>query len=315
MFGCGGSSPEPVTPADVSDVEEGPVIPVADLSELGDPLDVRLAAIPEADMSVENSPKAFRATAAGMMAFGTLHIAEVSNAKEQAANGCPSLTDDGAVMTLTADGCTVATDNPFQRHGVARAHYTMVDGRQEIHRVEFEEWGQEKQVDCAGTTRPSRSAITGSVETTEGSMTLSMFREVIGMERERDGSCSVGGVTVIRYSLTTREDANGRDVWNGSGTIGGRNGRAEFRTVDEVTHRDTCAHEPLSGQTIVRAGGHEAVVTYDGETACDQPGSANWTLDGQDQGATEIARCAVGGDPAGFLPALIALLFVRRRRS
>ncbi len=315
LFGCGGA---PAAPADPTDLTENIAEEVTDVADAvpTDPITARLAAMPEMTLT-EGTPPSFKATPAAVTGFAAMMSMRLNGALQQAEAGpCPAMEDDGSFITFTANGCEVtdSTGATTRLLGTARAGYRVdEEGKKVLGKdlIELNGWGDEKQIDCGGTMQTSRTEHTGSMQNN-----LRMIITTTGMALSADGTCSAGDTVVIDYGLPTRvENADGSDTWNGSGTIGGPDGRFTIETIDEVTHSDSCRTEPMSGRTIIRAGGREAVVTYDGATSCDDPGMANWSLDGADQGQTVVPRCSAGGDPSGFFPALLALLFVRRRRT
>ncbi len=112
-----------------------------------------------------------------------------------------------------------------------------------------------------------------------------------------------------------------RSTWSGSGRIGSDLvGRYDIATEDEVIDYTVCQHEPLSGLTRISAGGHEAVIHYDGATDCVDSGTATWTLDGAEQGEIAGVHCsAAPGSRGGGAIALatllgaLALTIIRRR--
>jgi hypothetical protein len=64
---------------------------------------------------------------------------------------------------------------------------------------------------------------------------------------------------------------------------------------------------------------HTVVISYDGETDCDDDDAARWSRDGQDQGLVTGVSCAVTGNRAGlvqtvFLLALSIGAAARRRQ-
>mgnify|MGYP001226537526 CR=1 FL=1 len=109
--------------------------------------------------------------------------------------------------------------------------------------------------------------------------------------------------------------------WRAEGDAAAQgHGRVHVR-VEELDVSEACKAEPWGGVMYLRSGASEAVVRYDGATACDEKGVATWTLDGQPQGDVDVAgalRCAVGSGrgraPVG-LGLLVVLALGRRRRA
>jgi hypothetical protein len=102
-----------------------------------------------------------------------------------------------------------------------------------------------------------------------------------------------------------------RVVWNGRGALGdGVDGVTDVESIDVVWERGVCSTEPLSGETVLRAAGHRAVLSHDGATDCDPTQTVTWTYDGRDMGEAEVPACAVRrpGAPGSALPPLALLL-------
>jgi hypothetical protein len=64
-------------------------------------------------------------------------------------------------------------------------------------------------------------------------------------------------------------------------------GYVEFE-MEAEKRRSGCSIEPWSGSHTRSAGGHTAVVSYDGATGCGSEPSAPWTLDGVDMGHVTV---------------------------
>ncbi len=104
-------------------------------------------------------------------------------------------------------------------------------------------------------------------------------------------------------------------TWSGSGWMGTDGfGMVDAITEDEVIDTSVCQTEASSGTTTLSAGGHVAVLRYDGSTKCDDTPSVPFTLDGEERGELEGVSCSThDGSPARTAPmALLALLFGRR---
>mgnify|MGYP001270728821 CR=1 FL=1 len=58
------------------------------------------------------------------------------------------------------------------------------------------------------------------------------------------------------------------------------------------------------------------VVTYDGESDCDEASTVQWSLNGEDQGEMEGVSCSTGTQPKNalaILGLLLGLILIRRR--
>lgn len=134
------------------------------------------------------------------------------------------------------------------------------------------------------------------------------------------------GYNVLVYELDSPlsllEDEPPSDsprAWSGSGTLAlAELGKFE---VESYGFRDSelCKSEPIRGRTQLRAGGHVAVVSYDGAVDCEEgePGKAPWTLDGVPMGEVVLPRCAMtSAETRGWpwlLLGIIAAVRARRR--
>lgn len=124
--------------------------------------------------------------------------------------------------------------------------------------------------------------------------------------------------------LSDTRDLAQPSVESGLGTVAVTSlGKVEVLHFDVVRDRSVCVSEPLSGITKLRAGGHTALITYDGEFDCDPAGLATWTLDGVPMGELDVGlwNCstapATRGGPGLLGPWLLVLMLVVRaaRRS
>ena len=72
-------------------------------------------------------------------------------------------------------------------------------------------------------------------------------------------------------------------------------------TLDEHSDVSACEYGPLSGTLSLVSGDDEAVLTFDGETDCDDNTSATWTLNGDDQGTiTGVGYLCATTSPRGL---------------
>lgn len=95
----------------------------------------------------------------------------------------------------------------------------------------------------------------------------------------------------------------GPSEWSGVGTIAtAEHGKVEILTFAKVHDRSVCRTEPVSGITKLRAGGHTALIRYDGAFDCDPDGRAEWSLDGVPMGEIDVASldCSLTDEPRGW---------------
>jgi MYXO-CTERM domain-containing protein len=82
-----------------------------------------------------------------------------------------------------------------------------------------------------------------------------------------------------------------------------------------------CAGQPASGSTTLTSGSDTAVITYDGESDCDDKQNAQLSVNGEDRGLIDGIDCSLrpggarGGSSVAGAVLLLALgaLGVRRR--
>jgi hypothetical protein len=188
---------------------------------------------------------------------------------------CPVIEDDGTTWTATGD--CVAT-NPDD------------DSTQE--------WAGTATVVRNGGDRSA------TFEDFDGKTGTFEAREVEAGRWELDVDLDVGGVTFIQYMGSVQGGYDQATLWNGSGSVKrdgfiAPNGEVEASTIDQVWDSDVCAGQAVSGRTILKSGEDTAVVTYDGETDCDEDDSAQLTVNDEDQGLVAGVTCSVRGRPGG----------------
>ncbi len=144
---------------------------------------------------------------------------------------------------------------------------------------------------------------------------------------EFTATLELGGVTSIDYSGSVRGDYTGESVWNGSGQVKRQgflapNGEVHATTLDEIVADAVCSGQPASGSTTLESGQDTAVITYDGETDCDDDKNAQLSVNGKDRGMIDGISCAVHacGTGGGSRSAAVAIASVLglgwfRRRS
>lgn len=213
---------------------------------------------------------------------------------------CPMTDDDGTTVRITG-GCTDSEGKRFDGEIVI----TRVDGPRDLD-LTFSNYGSgEDEGEFAKTTG------TASVRQLDGSAYS------YDVDLVNDGLAKLD----IDYSGTIVGDFGQPTVFNGSGELirsgFGPNGTAQVSTVDQLVDNDVCSGQSASGETTIEVDDQVIVVTYDGETDCDDDHAARWSLDGKDQGLVEGITCAVtsSGERAGTVLCVLMLLGLGRARS
>lgn len=222
------------------------------------------------------------------VALGELHFADAN---------CPRVNDTDGVLGIEG-GCRDTNGT----------HY---EGRIEVTRIadrdldlRFDDWGSFGGPDFATRTN-------GTFEVRQRGESLHDFSARIEIRG--------GMTTTIDYDGSVSGGYEGRTVWNGAGTVErdglvDPTGRVRVETRDQVRDIDVCSNQPLSGQTRIDGGGEVALVSYDGESACDDDQAARLEVDGRARGMLTGVGCALShgtsGNSAWWTPAL--LFFVRR---
>ena len=211
---------------------------------------------------------------------------------------CPATSDDGTTVVITG-GCTDSEDRAW-------------DGEVEVVRRDD---GWSLTFDGFGDDRFNGMArVSGTFEMDELGEDMHSF----DADFDRDG----GIESHTTYSGTVAGGYEGPTVWSGSGTVTRdgitiNSGTVEAETVDQLRDDEVCPGEGVSGTTTMISDEHTVVITYDGDTACDDDDAARWSLDGEDQGLVKGVTCSAGG-PASAASALLVLLLalpLRRRRT
>ncbi len=211
---------------------------------------------------------------------------------------CPATSDDDTTVIITG-GCE-------DSQGRAWDGEVAVARRAGGWSLTFDGFGDDR---FGGMAR-----VTGSFEVDQQSDDLHAF----DADLQRDG----GIETRILYSGTVAGGYDGPTVWNGSGSVSRdgvtiNSGAVDAETVDQVRDDEVCPGEGVSGTTIMTSDSHTVVISYDGDTDCDDDDAARWSLDGEDQGLVTGVTCSTGGPAAtgsAFL-VLIAAAALRRRRG
>lgn len=210
---------------------------------------------------------------------------------------CPSIEDDGTTMTITG-GCT-DTD------GVERLGVAIVVREGDDRMLVLDAYGEDRD--------GRRREVTGTASV--------ISIGPASYQWSTDHTIEGGVTTSVTYDGTLEGTYDEPTFWNGQGEVERDGvvapaGRVTATTVDQVRFDSTCPGESLSGQTTVADSAHTAVITYDGETDCDEEHTAQWAFDGADQGPITGISCAASsgrGSPLPFAIFLIALSRQNRR--
>jgi hypothetical protein len=215
---------------------------------------------------------------------------------------CPTTSDDGTTVTITG-GCTDSEGKDFE----GSVTITRVDGPRDL----------DLSFDGYGSGEGEIAVVTGMASVRQTGTDLYDYEVDLVNE---------GGVTVdITYSGTVSGDYGQPTVWNGMGVVTrtgvvSPTGTAGVETVDQLVDDTVCSGQSVSGETTIEVDGHRLVITYDGESDCDEENAARWSLDGKDQGLVEGVTCAVapGAGRTGtvlFMLSLLACARARRSRT
>lgn len=209
---------------------------------------------------------------------------------------CPTISDDGTTVVITgrcedSEGRTWAGEVTVLRR----------------------EGGWSLTLDVFGDDRFGGMArTTGSFEVDEEGEGFHSFEA----DLDRDG----GIETRIVYSGTVEGGYQGPTVWNGSGRVSRdgvviNSGSVDAETVDQLRDNEICPGQGISGTTIMTSDAHTVVISYDGDTDCDEDDAARWSRDGEDQGLVTGVTCAAGGPAGAFAGLLVLLVAAALRRG
>jgi hypothetical protein len=159
----------------------------------------------------------------------------------------------------------------------------------------------------------------------QGTFTLTPVERAQRLQHDFEAHFVSGGVTTIDYSGSVDGDYDTATIWNGSGHVERQGvfepvGAVDATTLNEVVD-DACMGQPFSGTTTLEAGDDTAVITYDGESDCDDDKKAQLSVNGEERGEIDGITCAVmaAGAPGGRRSSLVLLAFASlaafRRRS
>ena len=232
-------------------------------------------------------------SAVGVYSHAYQHIAVADGQGSYADADCPVIEDDGTTWSATG-GCTDSRNEEW----TGSATVVRNGGDRELTFDDF-------------------NGVSGTVN----------VREIEVERHEFEVELDIGGFTTIDYMGSVQGGYNTRTLWNGSGTVTrdgfiAPNGEVEASTLDEVIDNDVCAGQPVSGTTTLKSGEDTAVITYDGETDCDDEKQAALAVNDEDRGFVEGVNCSAAprGSAVGAagVPLLLALGWWRaraRRRS
>ncbi|MGE0788840.1 MAG: hypothetical protein AB7S26_24415 [Sandaracinaceae bacterium] len=215
---------------------------------------------------------------------------------------CPTTSDDGTTAEITG-GCT----NSEGREYVGSA--TVVRDGDDM-TVTLDGYGSSTDDFLAPVTGTYMIAAVGANEHT--------FDAHVTQE---------GGATVTTtYAGRVTGTWDAPTTWTGAGTFTrdsflAPRGTVTATTTDQVRDNDVCSSESASGSTTFVFEGRSVTVDYNGATSCDDDATAEFSVDGVDQGAVAGVTCAAspmrGGAPGPI--ALVAsvgiAILARRRRS
>ena len=233
-------------------------------------------------------------------------------ALEQGDGVCPMRSETDGVITYTGD-CTDGDGDVW----VGSAKVTRTG--ENSGRIEYFGLGRTGPQDCGeGGSATATQLFTGSVVIEEsGAFTAEMEGEGTDVD---DETCAVSDFEFrLEYEGLQNEVSQSVTAWSGSGRFAdSRRGKVSATTTDEIVDDQGCDHEAESGTTTMEAGGHTAVITYDGAVDCDPESTVTWTLDGNAMGELVGVQCGpavvAGAIPVG-LAGLVVLGLRRRRRE
>ncbi len=220
---------------------------------------------------------------------------------------CPEITDDGTIVTIAGDGCVDVDGEEW------RGTATIVRSGDSDRTLTADGYGHFEEPNFF-------TGLTGTVDIREIGPNHHSYEIDVRAE---------GGVTTrYDYSGEVEGTYDERTVWRGTGTISrdelaAPTGTITARTIDEVVDDSVCSGQPSEGRTVIESSdGRRATIEYDGAVDCDDDRTAQWSLDGEPQGAITGIYCTasnpgLGHGFAGALPfvALAMVLAARRRRQ
>lgn len=227
--------------------------------------------VPRPPFEALDDVKVWATTASAVAVYSNVHqdIAVFQGKQRYADSACPVVNNDAATWTAQG-GCTDA------------------EGKNWKGQLRIERDGDDFALSYTG------------FDEREGTFSVRRLEPEL---HEFEARLVIGGFTTIKYQGTVQGSYERRTLWNGAGTVE-RNGflppsgTIEAATLAEVVDDDACAGQPVSGKTTLTSGGDVAVITYDGETDCDDAKNAELTVNGQPRGPIGGISCSVGAPGA-----------------
>jgi hypothetical protein len=227
--------------------------------------------------------------------------------------------------------------NVFQVLAVADGHGAFADARCPAISDDGTTWSADGDcTDSDGTAWRGHARIVrdGSdcslwLDAFQGNDGTLLRREVELDRHEFEAHLVLGSVTTIDYVGSVQGGYTGPTLWNGNGHVERQGaimptGAIDASTLDQTLDNDVCAGQAVSGRTTLKSGSDEAVISYDGESDCDDAQNAKLSVNGEDRGTISGISCAVVAPGSGGLhPGWASLagvfcgawLSLRRRRD
>jgi hypothetical protein len=188
---------------------------------------------------------------------------------------------DGSLL-LEGDGCVDDTGRRWE----GRAELTAYVEPDATYRIElnYEDFSVTWDgVDCEGG-EPLTFAAANGVLLQWGWFPPDVVAEIVMTLGPSTGDCT---------SQTNTLAADYSGMWSDSEITGtgllGFSDWGSYRVELAAELGPSCESEPPAGEMVFATAAHTAVVAFDGAQACDYPGSAPWTLDGEDMGELEFS--------------------------
>jgi len=261
----------------------------------------------EASVSTVKEAELWANVASAPAVLGLVYYAELL-LLDQEDSDCPAYSGDGNTDRFTGD-CTDSAGTTWT------GSYELLYG-QEATTITLDNFGSDgsAEADCPG----SATTITLNGLVTLGYTDAGNDAAVdLEVRLLTDAPCEAPPSLVINtdYDMSIAGNfSGGPSTWNGAGTVSiDGEGIMHASTVDE--RLDQCGFEADSGATTL-VGADTVVLTYDGATDCDEIGTVQWSLNGEDQGELSGVACsALGGLGATWTGALALLGLLGRRRE
>ena len=239
---------------------------------------------------------------------------------------CPVVDRSGNTTTVTG-GCTDKSGNSFSGTIVLT---TTTGATASSARIRYEQFELSSTTTCKAQPKTTSSRWNGSFTQNAnltgngGTAFYDVDLRLDAVTFDPDTCADRSPVEGWQYHGTVTENGS-VDAFDGSGRVGTSEvGVASASTTGEILDTSACSSEAASGSTTLQAGGHMAVITYDGATDCSPDGTVTWTYDGADRGTLTGIQCEVapiaGAASAaaaalGWIAGLTALAFGWRRRA